>query len=133
MKEMLYNAVEAIARVHDAINRINDTRQYGFTDKQLHFFVIGILGLGLTLVLYPLFKALVRHEKTLTITWIYVFTVLIVITFAIEIGQGFTHTGTMDFDDIVFGIFGFVVFFAIFALIRGIIHLIAYLLRRTRR
>lgn len=133
MKEMLYSAVETIARIHDAINRINDTKQYGFTDKGLHFFVIGLLGLGLTLVLYPLFKALVRHGKTLTITWIYVFTVLIVITFAIEIGQGFTHTGTMDFDDIVFGIFGFVVFFAIFALIRGIIHLIAYLLRRTRR
>ena len=130
MKEMLYKAVKWIARIHDGINRINDNGQYGFTDKQLHFFVIGILGLGLTMLLYPLFKALVRHEKALTITWIYVFTVLIVITFAIEIGQGFTHTGTMDFDDIVSGIFGFVIFFAIFALIRGIIHLISYLMHR---
>ncbi len=85
------------------------------------------------MLLYPLFKALVRHEKALTITWIYVFTVLIVITFAIEIGQGFTHTGTMDFDDIVSGIFGFVIFFAIFALIRGIIHLISYLIHRYER
>ena len=127
MKEMLYAAVEWIARIHDALNGINDTKGYGFTDKQLHFFVIGVLGLGLTVVLYPIFKALVKHERTLTITWIYVFTVLIVITFAIEIGQGFTHTGTMDFDDIVSGIFGFVVFFAIYALIRGIIHLFIWL------
>ena len=40
---------------------------------------------------------------------------------AIEIGQGFSHTGTMDFDDIVFGICGFILLFAIFAVIRGII------------
>lgn len=130
MKDLLYGAVEWIARIHDKINQINDNGEYYFTDKGLHFLVIGLLGLGLTLVLYPIFKWLTKHGKTLTITWIYVFTILIVITFAIEIGQGYTHTGSMDFDDIVFGIFGFVVFFAIFALIRGIIHLIVYLVHK---
>jgi glycopeptide antibiotics resistance protein len=50
-----------------------------------------------------------------------------VVTFAIEIGQGFTHTGTMDFADIVSGLTGFMVLFIIFAVVRaiilGIIHL----------
>ena len=46
---------------------------------------------------------------------------MVVLTFAIEIGQGITHTGTMDFDDIVFGLVGFMVMFLIFAAIRSII------------
>ena len=120
MKEMLYKAVEWIARIHDGISRINDNGQYGFTDKQLHFFVIGILGLGLTMLLYPLFKALVRHEKALTITWIYVFTVMIVLTFAIEIGQGVSGTGAMEMEDIVAGMAGFLAVFLVFALLRAI-------------
>ena len=52
--------------------------------------------------------------------WFYVFTVIIVLTFAIEIGQKVTGTGAMEFADIVFGIVGFIVMFLIFALMRAI-------------
>lgn len=124
MKNALYALVELIARVHDKFESLNDSYEYNFNDYQLHFIVIGILGMLLTFMLIPLVKWLVKRKKVLTITWIYVFTVLIVITFAIEIGQGFTHTGTMDFSDIVFGIMGFIIFFAIYAVIRGVILLL---------
>ncbi|SFL21005.1 hypothetical protein SAMN05216390_11441 [Lachnospiraceae bacterium KH1T2] len=124
MKNALYALVELIARVHDKLESLNDSYEYNFNDYQLHFIVIGILGMLLTFMLIPLVKWLVKRKKVLTITWIYVFTVLIVITFAIEIGQGFTHTGTMDFSDIVFGIMGFIIFFAIYAVIRGVILLL---------
>ena len=56
----------------------------------------------------------------MVIAWFYVFTVIIVITFAIEIGQKVTGTGAMEFADIVFGIVGFIVMFLIFAMIRMI-------------
>ena len=36
----------------------------------------------------------------MVIAWIYVFTLIIVITFAIEIGQKVTNTGNMEFADI---------------------------------
>ena len=36
-------------------------------------------------------------------------TLIIVITFAIEIGQKVTNTGNMEFADIVFGVVGFIV------------------------
>lgn len=39
------------------------------------------------------------------------FTLIIVITFAIEIGQKVTNTGNMEFADIVFGVVGFIVMF----------------------
>ena len=60
----------------------------------------------------------------MVIAWIYVFTLLVVITFAIELGQGYTGTGTMEFADIVFGLGGFLLMFAVFAVVRGIFQLI---------
>ena len=61
---------------------------------------------------------------TLAISWIYVVTLLIVMTFAIEIGQRYTKTGYMDFKDIVYGMGGFFLMFAVFFLIRLLIKLI---------
>ena len=55
--------------------------------------MIGLLGLAMIFVVYPLFKYLARKNKEMVIAWIYVTTVIIVITFAIEIGQKITKTG----------------------------------------
>ena len=129
MKEFLYAIVGYIAKAHTAILGLNDAYEYNFTDKQLHFLVIGIIGMLLVFVIHPIFTWLARHNHTLVITWIYVFTMIIVLTFAIEIGQKVSHTGAMDFADIVFGVMGFVLMFAVFAAIRGIILGIIKLIR----
>ena len=50
-------------------------------------------------VVYPVFKWLAKHDHVMVIAWIYVFTLIIVITFAIEIGQKVTNTGNMEFAD----------------------------------
>ena len=120
MKEYLYLAVGIVAKFHDVIIHLNDRYETNFTDKELHFLVIGLLGMGLVLGLFPIFRYLVRRNHELTITGIYVFTLIIVITFAIEIGQKITGTGNMEFADIVFGIVGFLLFFLIFAVLRAI-------------
>lgn len=129
MKELLYKIVEYIAKIHNYILRLNDSYEYNFTDKELHFLVIGVLGMGLIFVVYPLFKWLARHDHVMVIAWIYVFTLIIVITFAIEIGQKVTNTGNMEFADIVTGVFGFVVMFFVFSIIREIYKLIRDLIR----
>ena len=121
MKTLLYLIVENIARVHDRLLTLNDNFEFNFNDKQLHFYVIGIMGMLMIFLVHGVFKYLAEHDHVMVISWIYVFTLLIVITFAIEIGQGFTHTGTMDFDDIVFGMGGFLLFFAVFAILRMVI------------
>ena len=84
-------------------------------------------------VVYPFFKALAQSGHVMVIAWIYVFTLIIVITFAIEIGQKITHTGNMDFADIVFGIFGFLVMFFLFSLVRGVYHGIKKLYRIRKK
>ena len=120
LKELLYFIVAVIAKIHSKILSLNDSFEYNFTDKELHFLIIGILGMCLIFVIYPLFKWLAKKDHVMVIAWIYVFTVIIVLTFAIEIGQKVTHTGAMEFADIVFGIGGFIVMFLIFSILRGV-------------
>jgi hypothetical protein len=111
---------------------LNDDYAYNFTDKQLHFIVMGIVGMILVFAVHPLFLWLAKHKSVMAITWIYVFTLMVVITFAIEIGQKITNTGYMEFADIVFGLGGFLAMFAVFEVIRLLVHLICYLIKKRR-
>ena len=132
MKELLYWIVEWIAKIHSHILRLNDAYEYNFTDKELHFLVIGMMGMGFIFVVYPVFKWLAKHEHVMVIAWIYVLTLIIVITFAIEIGQKVTGTGNMEFADMVMGVFGFIVMFLVLSVLRGIYKLIRNLIRGDR-
>lgn len=127
MRELLYGITEIIARIHNYIMHMNDRFEYDFSDKDLHFLVIGILGMLMIFVVYPLFKWLAGKNHVMVIAWIYVFTLIIVIAFAIEIGQKISNTGNMEFADIMFGVMGFIVMFAVFAVIRSIYHGIRWL------
>ena len=133
MKELLYWIVEWIAKIHSHIIRLNDAYEYNFTDKELHFLVIGMMGMGFIFVVYPVFKWLAKHDHVMVSAWFYVLTLIIVITFAIEIGQKVTGTGNMEFADIVMGVFGFIVMFLVFSVVRGIYKLIRNLIRGDRK
>ena len=124
MGKFLYWMVEQVARLHNYLLRLNDAYEYNFTDKELHFLIIGALGMSMIFVVYPLFKWLAKHDHVMVISWIYVFTLIIVITFAIEIGQRITNTGNMEFADIMFGVLGFIIMFLVFSAVRGIYHAI---------
>ena len=98
---------------HD--NLVLLTHRFGlnFNDKQRHFLVIGFLGIVLFIVVHKFFKYLVRYSLT-AISFNYTFTVLVVLVFAIEIGQKITGRGHMEFQDIVEGLWGFLVAFALY-------------------
>lgn len=132
MRELLYAIVGLISKFHDKIMQLNNAYEANFTDKELHFLVIGLLGLGMIFVVYPLFKFLAKRNHEMVIAWIYVTTVIVVITFAIEIGQKITGTGNMEFADIMFGVIGFFVMFGIFCFLRAIYHGILRLIRDLR-
>lgn len=132
MTKYLMWIITWISKIHTLIMTWNDGSQQ-FTDKQLHFLVIGVLGLTMVFVIYPIFKWLARHGHVMTITWVYVFTLILVITFAIEIGQGISGTGKMDFMDMMSGVVGFLVLFVIFALVRGVYHGIKKLIEMCKK
>ena len=129
MKRFLYWIVEMIAEAHSYLLQLNDAYEYNFSDKELHFLIIGALGMMMVFVVHPIFKWLARNNHIMVISWIYAFTLIIVITFAIEIGQRVTNTGTMEFADMMFGVLGFISMFLVFSVFRSIYHLILHLIR----
>ena len=86
---------------------------------------MGAAGMAFLLLIYPLF-ILLSKRHVLIIAWLYVFTVLVMLSFAIEIGQGLSGTGNMEMRDIISGLAGFMFLFLIFAFLR----LIYLLIRR---
>ena len=133
MRDIIFTFVTWVARLHESIIGLNDSREYYLDDKQLHFWVIGIFGMALILLIQPVFKGLAENGHTIVITWIYVFTVVLVITFAIEIGQWYSGTGVMESEDIAYGVTGFLVFFTIFAIVRATILTIWRMIKSTRK
>lgn len=129
MGKLLYWVVELIAKIHSRLLKLNDAYEYNFSDKELHFLIIGALGMAMIFAVHPLFKWLAKNNHIMVISWIYVFTLIIVITFAIEIGQRVTNTGRMEFADIMFGVMGFISMFLIFSVIRAVYHVIRRILR----
>ncbi len=124
MTEFLYFIIDIITYVHNYVMSWNDTIEYNFTDKELHFLVIGILGMAMIFVVHAVVLWLAKNNHLMTITFIYVFTAIVVITFAIEIGQKATGTGHMEFADIMAGLVGFLLMFTVFAVIRWLFHLV---------
>lgn len=124
MQAILYNFVMLITRFHNYLLTLNNQYENSFTDKELHFLIIGAFGIALILILHPLFLWLSKSGHTMVITFFYVLTVILVLTFAIEIGQGYYGTGSVELGDVIYGIAGFLAFFIVFSFIRGIIHAI---------
>ena len=131
--DIIYEFSIWIARIHDKVLHINDAGGWYLDDKQLHFIVIGLFGMVLLLVLNPIFKWLAKKGHTTVITWLYVFTVVLVFSFAIEIGQWWTGTGRMEGRDIAYGVGGFLVMFLIYALLVGLIRAIRRMTHKDKR
>lgn len=121
MQQIIYELISIITRIHQWLLTLNDSFELYFTDKQLHFLVIGLIGMGLLFVIHPLFTLLAKTNHILVASWLYVFTVILVLTFAVEIGQWLSGTGTMDFEDVTSGIRGFLLMFLVFAGIRAVV------------
>lgn len=120
MLELLKLFTSIINYAHDAIVNFVRARGYNLTDKDLHFIIIALMGLTIFICVQILFKFLSKYSIT-AISFIYTFTVLVVIVFAIEIQQKLTNRGNMEFADIVYGLYGFLCIFAVYLLIKGVI------------
>lgn len=131
MTRLITFIIKIINKFHGKFLSLNDKYGLNFTDKQLHFLVIGLFGFGLCLVIQPIFEWLSKRGLTIFITFIYAFSAVCVVTFAIEIGQGWAGTGDMDFKDIVSGMAGFFVFFVAYLIIYYIYRLIRKELKKT--
>lgn len=126
---MLREMTVLMAQVHASLLRLNDGFELQLGDKELHFIVMAAIGMLLFFVVHFIFKRLARWSIT-AVSFIYVFTVMTVLGFAIEIGQRITGTGEMDFADVVAGLYGVLAFFAIYTAYRLIALLVGWLAGR---
>lgn len=111
--------------IHDLLVHKFHNINPSYTDKDLHFIIIGIIGITIFLITDVIFKKLAKIKVEI-ISFIYTFTVLMVIVFGIEIEQKITGRGQMEFNDILYGVWGFIYIFIAYILIRVIIYLIRY-------
>ena len=130
MKDFLYWIVYRLADIHTWIMQLNNSLEPGFSDKELYFLVVGVVGMALFMVVHPIVKFLTRRGWEMAVSWLYTMTLILVLTFGIEIGQKITSTGTMDFADIVFGVGGFLAGFAIYFLLALLWKLLRRLFRK---
>ena len=129
-RDFLAHVVRFVTYLHTRILGLNDSYELYLSDKELHFYVVAITGVLLILVLYPLFRYLVKRNKTLYIVWIYVFTFLFAFTLLIEIGQRLTGTGMMDYMDTVAGLVGFLLASFVVFVIRWIYMFIKWAVKK---
>ncbi|NLC41695.1 MAG: hypothetical protein GX775_02430 [Erysipelothrix sp.] len=114
---------ELITFIHRFLTKMFQALGFQFSDKQLHFIIIGIAGFIIFILSTLLFKWLAKYSIQF-VSLIFTLTVLVVVVFAIEIQQKISGSGNMEFADVVYGLWGFLAIFAIYLVGYGIYKLI---------
>lgn len=108
LEKALLFLVNGINYLHDFVVNIFKFLGFGLTDKDLHFWFVGIIGIAIFVLSDLVFRYVTRWSISV-ISFIYTCTVLIVVVFGLEIEQKITGRGAMEFADIVSGLWGFIV------------------------
>lgn len=113
MVEALKWFINIVNKIHHWILSLNDNYSWALSDKDLHFIIFGLLSLAFFIGINFMFKRLAKISLNL-LSFIYTFTVMFALALAIEFGQRYTNQGIMDFDDVLYGIYGFIAFFLVY-------------------
>jgi len=122
MEQVLKVIASILNNVHDSIVYISKYLGFKPTDQELHFWVIGIIGIIIFFVAEVTFKRLAKWSISV-ISFIFTSTVLMVFVFGLEIEQKITGRGNMEFSDITSGLWGFGAIFGIYLITRVIVYL----------
>jgi hypothetical protein len=106
--------------LHDLLVKFSAVFGLALNDKQLHFIVIAVIGMFIYIVVDKLFKAMSKYSISI-VSFIYTFTVLVVIVLAIEVEQKITKRGNMELADITAGLWGFLVVFTVYIIMYNLI------------
>ncbi|MDM5358766.1 hypothetical protein [Peribacillus sp. ACCC06369] len=135
MKEIIQILAEVVNNLHDFILFfVSDTLNSNATDKDLHFWIMGIIGIIIFLFVLFISNLISRMRFGITIlSFLYTFTVMVVLVFAIEIQQALTSRGNMEFQDAAIGLWGFIVFFMVFAVLSSIFLLVKNFFKQSKK
>jgi len=131
MADLFKIIAEIVNIIHDVIMVAAAQIGWQATDKDLHLWIIGIIGIVAFFIVQVIFRRLAKWSIT-SISFIYTFTLILVLVFAIEIQQGITGRGNMEFADAVAGIYGFLLFFGVYVVWRGIRYGLGKLVKKEK-
>jgi hypothetical protein len=127
MKEGITLIVEIINNLHDMFIVLASDLGFTLTDKDLHFWIMGIIGITVFFFVYFVSKILSKLKFGITaLAFFYTLTFMVVLVFAIEIQQAITNRGQMEFIDAIVGLWGYIVFFLIYIGFAVVIIVIKY-------
>ncbi|APH03546.1 hypothetical protein [Bacillus weihaiensis] len=134
MKDAILFLVELVNMMHDVLIVIlNDVLGLQLTDKDMHFWIMGIIGMGTFGIVYLMTKWLARFPYGMhMISFVYTLTFMFVLVFAIEIQQAITNRGNMEFIDAIIGLWGYIAMFFVYALIALFFVLTRFLYKRIK-
>jgi len=123
MREVILLLADVVNVWHDVILKFTQMMGGNLTDKDLHFWVIGILGIIGLIFVDILFHAIAKWSIT-AISFLFTFAMVLVFVFAVEIQQKITGSGNMEFADALVSVLGFLLFSGIYFVFIGIIRAI---------
>ncbi|MEC3884138.1 hypothetical protein VKA52_10415 [Halobacillus sp. HZG1] len=123
MREVILLLADVVNVWHDVILKFTQMMGWNLTDKDLHFWVIGVLGLIGLIFVDILFHAIAKWSIT-AISFLFTFAMVLVFVFAVEIQQKITGSGNMEFADALVSVLGFFLFCGIYFVFIGIIRAI---------
>ncbi|MCA1065860.1 hypothetical protein LCL98_20765 [Rossellomorea aquimaris] len=134
MKEGIMLIVELINNLHDLLIVMASDLGFTLTDKDLHFWIMGFIGIAVFFFVYGVSKILSKLPFGITaLAFFYTLTFMFVLVFAIEIQQAITNRGHMEFIDAVIGLWGYIVFFFIYIGIAAVVLLAKYLFQNINK
>jgi hypothetical protein len=119
MGEGIKFLVEVVNNIHDILILIlNDVLGLQMTDKDMHFWIMGFIGIFTFACVYVISKWLSEFPFGIhLIAFLYTLTFMFVLVFAIEIQQAITNRGNMEFVDAIIGLWGFIALFLVYVAI----------------
>lgn len=132
MESLLVLASKIVNFLHDLI--LFELHESGtfISDKELHFWVFGLIGMIIFFGSNAAFKYLRRWGLS-AVSFVFTGMVLTILAVGIEIEQYITGRGKMETLDVLAGVAGFLALFAVYWVIVGIWRLLLRFARKSRR
>lgn len=135
MRDGISFIVEIVNNIHDIlIIMINDIFGLQMTDKDMHFWIMGFIGIFTFACVFVISKWLSQFPFGLhLIAFLYTLTFMFVLVFAIEIQQAITNRGNMEFIDAIIGLWGFIALFLVYIAVAVFLILMKTIFRKIRK
>ncbi|UOR11616.1 hypothetical protein [Halobacillus amylolyticus] len=120
MREMIQLLAEIVNMFHDLFLNLSESLGWNLSDKELHFWIIGLLGIIGLIFVDIVFHALAKWSVT-AISFFFTLSMVLVFVLAVEIQQKITGRGAMEFNDAAVSVLGFLAFCTVYFIVKMIV------------